>query len=359
MDYSKFISPIRRSVETPKDLIKDGKAVFGTFDKEFETMDLVSTIKPTALPSSFNKSRLTLWEACEIHLKEGLLLVALSDMALFGITKMIFFDYRTRKVYSIDNTLKSKDTIIAPNLINGSRAFAETKNSRVEFINNFDKGMAKVSGSHLKDDDYFEYLFELKKLSNPSVVSIPFGDNRPLYTEKMFFEAKGYLRFNDELIETDSESCAIIDDHRGFYPRKAHYDWLTSMGKIKVNGKDEWIAFNLTRNQSIDQEKYNENLIWKEGRSSLLPPVTFTKDKDVKALLKGERQTVHVKDEHGMVDLVYEIEACSPMITHALIVKIDYYVTFGRISGFLIDEDGTKYEFDKAEAIGEDKTLLL
>lgn len=35
---------------------------------------------------------------------------------------------------------------------------------------------------------------------------------------------------------TDDESTAIIDDHRGYYPRKAHYDWVTTMGKCEIDG---------------------------------------------------------------------------------------------------------------------------
>ena len=37
-DYSKFIAPERRSVPTPRNMVENGKCVFGTFDKEFETM---------------------------------------------------------------------------------------------------------------------------------------------------------------------------------------------------------------------------------------------------------------------------------------------------------------------------------
>ncbi len=58
--------------------------------------------------------------------------------------------------------------------------------------------------------------------------------------------------------------------------RKAHYDWVSTMGKLNIDGKMKWFGFNLTRNKSIDQEKYNENIIWFENETSLLPPVTFT-----------------------------------------------------------------------------------
>ena len=56
-EYSKFISEKRRSVPTPKDLVEDGKCVFGTFDKEFETMcwsDFVKGINKEDKPELIN-----------------------------------------------------------------------------------------------------------------------------------------------------------------------------------------------------------------------------------------------------------------------------------------------------------------
>lgn len=96
-DYSKFIAPERRSVPTPKDMVKDGKCVFGTFDKEFETMDLLGIKNPTAAPDCFKRLKLTLWEAMEVHLEEGVLLAVCCDMGIFGLTFHVFFDKRTKK----------------------------------------------------------------------------------------------------------------------------------------------------------------------------------------------------------------------------------------------------------------------
>ena len=45
-EFSKFISEKRRSVPTPKNLVEGGKCVFGTFDKEFETMDFLNIKNP-------------------------------------------------------------------------------------------------------------------------------------------------------------------------------------------------------------------------------------------------------------------------------------------------------------------------
>lgn len=380
-EYSKYISETRRAVPTPKDLVDEkGKVVFGTFESEFETMELLRAKRPTKAPDFLNKFKLTLWEATEVHLKNGVLLAVVCDMGIFGKQLNMFFDKRTKKVYCWDTQIKSKDTIIAPNLINGAIAEAKSEFGFVKYVNNFQDGRADLCGKHIgkclitvgREDktaakaikeNYgeatIEYDFKLTRLSKPCVVSIPFpySDNRTLYSQKDFFKAEGRLVINGEEMLTDEESTAIIDDHRGYYPRKAHYDWVTTMGVCNVDGEKKYLAFNLTRNQSIDQDKYNENLLWLEGKTSLLPPITFTRTPESKDF-KNYSEWI-VKDEHDMVNLKFKVYGVNPMIMHAGVVNIDYYVAFGELEGYLRDEDGKKYILDGMMGMGEDKTLLL
>ena len=379
-EYSKYISKKRRAVPTPKDLVdKDGNVVFGTFDKEFETMELMRAKKPTRAPDFLRKFKLTLWEACEVHLKNGVLLAVVCDMGIFGKQLNMFYDKRTHKVYCWDTQIKSKDTRIAPNLLNGSVAEARSDVGFVKYVNNFQDGKADLSGKHIgkclinSDDDKvcaetikenygeatIEYDFKLTRLSEPCVVSIPFpySTNRTLYSQKDFFKAEGKLVINGEEMLSDDETTAIIDDHRGYYPRKAHYDWVTTMGKCEVNGEKKWLAFNLTHNQSTDEAAYNENLIFFEGKTSLLPPVKFTRSVESKDFRNYSEWTI--KDEFDMVNLKFKVYGINPMVVHALIVNIDYYVAFGELEGYLRDEDGNKYVLDGMMGMGEDKTLLL
>ncbi len=380
-DYSKFIAPERRAVPTPKSMVtEDRKCVFGTFDKEFEDMDIVKLKGPTALPNCFNRLKLTLWEATEVHLKNGVLLAVVCDMGIFGKTLNVFWDKRTKKVYCWDTNLPSKETVIAPNLINGAVAEAHTPVSFVKYINNFQEGKCELSGKHegkclitagredkaaskaIKEnwgEATIEYNFTLKRLSDPCVVSIPFDKKRPrpLYSQKDFFKAEGRLVINGEEMLSDEDTTAIVDDHRGYYPRRAHYDWVTTMGKCEVDGERKFLAFNLTRNQSIDQDRYNENILWQEGKSSLLPPVKFERSIESKDFKNYSEWTV--KDEHDMVNLKFKVYGLNPMIMHAGVVNIDYYITFGELEGYLRDEDGKKYVLDGMLGMGEDKTLLL
>ncbi len=379
--YSKFIDEKRRAVPTPKSMVdENGRCAFGTFDKEFESMELLKLKKPTKAPDFLKRLKLTLWQATEVHLKNGVLLAVVCDMGIFGKTMNVFYDKRTKKVYCWDTNLKSKDTVIAPNLINGAVAEARTPVSFVKYVNNFQDGKCSLSGKHdgkclitagRKDktavesikENYgtasIEYSFELERLSKSCVVSIPFpySDNRPLYSQKDFFKVTGRLVINGEEMLTDDESVAVVDDHRGYYPRKAHYDWVTTMGKCEVDGEKKWLAFNLTRNQSIDQEKYNENLIFFEGKTSILPPVKF--ERSIESADFKDYSEWTIRDEHDMVNLKFKVYGINPMIMHAVVVNIDYYITFGVLEGYLRDEDGKKYVLDGMLGMGEDKTLLL
>ena len=381
-EYSKFIAKERRAVKTPKSMVnEDGTCVFGTFDKEFEEMELLKIKNPTHFPDFLNKFKLTLWEATEIHFKEGVLLAVVCDMGIFGKLMNVFYDKETHYVYCWDTQIKSKDTKIAPNLINGSIAEGRLGETFVKYVNNFEVGKATLDGKSVgkvlvtkprkdktavqamkenMEEGTIEYSLKLDRLSLPSVVSIPFATDRPrpLYSQKDFFKVEGSLTINGKTYTSDDFTTGIIDDHRGYYPRKAHYDWVTTMGNYEVDGKKQYIAFNLTRNQSIDQDKYNENLLWQVGKTSMLTPVTF--ERSISSWDFKDFSEWTIKDEHDMVNIKFKVFGINPMIVHVdHIVRIDYYITFGELEGYVRDEDGKKYILDGMLGMGEDKSLLL
>jgi len=356
--YSGLIPEKRRAVQTPENIVNpDGSCVFGTFDREFQKMDFVRLKRPTEAPQALNRIKLTLWEATEVHFDEGVLLLAVCDMGLFGKVVHVFYDKRTKQMTAWEANLTHGSVTIAPNLIGGSVTQAETKNCSVRYTNRFDEGACEIAGFHQSKSGRIEYALELRRLSKPSVVSIPFGPNRPLYSQKDFFRASGKISLGGEVLASNERSVAIVDDHRGYYPRHAHYDWVTTMGVNETNGEKRYFAFNLTRNQSINQNDYNENLIWLENETSLLPPVTFTRNRP-SGEFDGHAEWT-VRDEHGMVDVRFLVDAQYAMILHTGLVNIDYFIAFGSLEGRVLDEDGNAYHLDGMMGLGEDKTLLL
>ena len=373
-EYSKYISPKRRKQKTPKSIVDNkGKVIFGTFDSEFENLNLLDAYGPTRLPNWFNKYKLTIWEACEIKFKEGILLCGTSDMGSFGAMVSTFYDTKSKKIYSWFSYTKANEVKFTNNLINNSVNEIKTKDIFLKYTNNFNKGTCEISGKQIgkcligqknnwhnnHEDGSIEYSFKLERVSKPSIVSIPFpfSNNRTLYSQKDLFKIVGKLKINGQEYHTDDESTAIIDDHRGYYPRRMHYDWVTSFGKIDIKGTSQYFGFNLTHNQSIDEDAYNENIIWIGGKTSDLPPVKF--ERSVPTDKFSEYSDWTIKDKYDMVNVKFKVYGIFPMVFHYCIVNIDYYITYGEFEGYIRDETGEKYILDGMIGIGEDKTLLF
>lgn len=352
MNFKKYLSEKRIAVPTPDNIVDElGNCYFGTFDKEFQKMDFLKVNRPSKLPNIFNKFRLTLWEATEINFDKVILLTAVCDMGLFGTALTVIYDKRTKKCTYWKDMLLPTKAVISDTLINSAETYSKSKKVKIRYVNNFQRGEATVSGYAAdKNAGIVDYRVKLTRVSKPSVVNIPFDANRPLYTQKDLFKVEGYLEFNGERFIADDSTAAIIDDHRGYYPRHAHYDWVTTMGKKEIDGKEQYFGFNLTRNQSINQDDYNENLIWFEGESTLLTPVIF---KHISPNLWN------IKDTKGMVDVSFEIGDEFIMKMKTGILNTDYHITFGELKGYVCDPDGNKYILDGMAGIGEDKTVVF
>lgn len=352
MNFKHILSDKRKAVQTPNNIIDEfGNCYFGTFSEEFKNMDFLQVNRPSLLPNCFNKIKLTEWEATEVNFDKVVLLTAVCNMGLFGTALTVLYDKRTKKATCWQEMLPASKACISKNLLNGAESVSKGNNVKLTYINDFQKGQATVSGyAKARKAGFIDYRLKLKRVSLPSVVNIPFASNRPLYTQKDLFKVEGWLEVNGERFVADSATTAIIDDHRGYYPRKAHYDWVTTMGLKEIDGKEQYFGFNLTRNQSVNQDDYNENLIWFEGKTSRLTPVVFKHENS---------KRWHITDTHGMVDLTFEIGDEFLMKVLTGIINIDYHITFGELKGYVCDENGNKYVVDGMTGIGEDKSLLF
>lgn len=351
-NYPDYISEKRKPVATPEFLIEKGQAIFGTFDSQIPNLNMLSCKEPAGklLPRFLTKLRLSEWEAFEVMLDEGVLLAAVYKMGVIGFSIFVFFDRNEKKTYSWVNFAPISKCKVAPNLINSITSL-QTGKSNLIIENQFQDGIARAEGySKNKKSGSIEFKMECVRVSPPSVVSIPFGENKPLYSEKDFFKAQGYIIVNGRKLETNHRSTVIIDDHKGFYPFKMHYHWLTTMGKTNIDGKERYLAINFTRNQSLNQDDFNENILWLEDSSHPIPPVRF------EIINKGKWRVV---DDHNTVDVIFEIDGDYKMMVHLGLIDVSYTLPFGKVSGFVHDTAGNKYIVDGMYGIGEDKSTRL
>lgn len=347
--YPGYISPKRVPIDPPEKLVVDGKAIIGTFNSEIPVFDL---LKLNNKPEKKNLSKYTEWEALELSFDDFTLLTAVYATGPIGFTIMVFFDKKLGKVtHRWIQIGARKRAQVTKNLIDSDTEMYLGKTNYC-LKNRFKEGRASCIARSKGKSGEIEFEVELTNLSDPSVVSIPFGENLPLYSQKNIFAIKGHITVNGKKYEANEKTLAIIDDHKGYYPHLAHYDWLTTMEKVEIDGELKTFGFNLTRNQSINQDDYNENLIWLDNASSPLPPVYFTKDKD-------DNNIWYVKDEHGKVDVKFVVEDTFKIVLNVGIIMMKYYLPFGKIYGKVVDINGKEYNLDGMMGIGEDKTTKM
>ena len=350
MNKPEYISEKRIPVATPKDLVENGEAHFGTFSEPFEAMSLLDIKKPCGnMPGFMKKARLTIWEAFEINMDEGTLVSAVYNMNALGFNIMVFYDKTEDKVYSWQNFAPGYKCKVAPTLIN-SKTELHLKKSNLDIENHFEKGFCHAEGKAVnKKSGEFEFCMDAERLSPPSIVSIPLGKPNPLYSEKDFFKGTGYIKINGKTYKSNERTTCIVDDHKGFYPFHAHYDWLTMMGKVDIDGENKYLAINFTHNQSTNEDDYNENLLWLEGESFPIPPVKFE---------KLEKNYWRIYDDYGTVEVFFKMNKDFKMMLHLLVVDISYRLPYGTVKGY-VTVNGKKYIVDGMTGIGEDKTTRI
>ncbi|MBP5271343.1 MAG: DUF2804 family protein [Clostridia bacterium] len=344
------LSELRYPVPTPESLVdKKGRVAVGTFDKEFPIINLLDA-KKVGVPKFLNGVKVTLWEALEVNFEDISFLTAMSVLGgAVTVALTLVYDKTTKEMTAFMSPVPAFKTAMSENLFDGSETFAKSKRNSMTFENWQNQGKARVYGAGKTRKNEVSYDLHLTRWSDPAVGSMPFGGNISLYSQKDIFTVEGSVIFNGKEYKANDATMAIIDDHRGYYPRKAHYDWVTNMGYCTVKGQPVKFGFNLTRNQSIDQDDYNENILWLGDKNDRLPPVYFK---------HYDYDHWRIYDDYGTIDLDYQVHDRNLVKFNLGVACSDYSITFGDLKGFIIGEDGTKYEIDDV-GIGEDRSMKL
>ena len=164
-----------------------------------------------------------------------------------------------------------------------------------------------------------------------------------MYSHKGVFPVEGELEFGGETHGfSPDDSYALPDIHKGYYPYVMKWHWATAGGR---NDAGQLIGFNLTNNQVRDQEAYNENALWVDGKLHLLPPVTFTRTEG------GPWQVV---DEHGRVNVQFFPEVSRDIDANLLLLRSKYHGPYGRFEGTIADTQGNAVDISSCYGMAED-----
>jgi len=284
-------------------LVTNGQFEFGIFNEPIRNVNFLDAdiLPGYYLPRWVKNLRLKEFQAFQAGNKDFFCFITLFNAKISAFAQIRVFDIRKKQHYVYEKQL-------LPNLLN-------IPNGILNSINVYDGKSLSIRIENKLEDNYIKINFKANKTKempaleaeiignfqacDQMTVCIPFAKNRGMYAHKGITPMTGHLKINEEQNRfLENESFFIVDDHKGYYPYEMKWDWLTTA--FVKDGK--LIGINLTKNQSLNNEKYNENGIWINGQLTKLPAVEFTREgnlwsvKDKKGLINLEFQSLYPKE---------------------------------------------------------------
>ncbi|WBW99369.1 DUF2804 family protein [Oceanirhabdus sp. W0125-5] len=322
---------------------------FGTYNYPLENINIMDCVKPfrTWRPNKFNYLRLKEWEAFQGGNDRFFILGAVYNIKLMTMNIIVIYDRLKDKIYEYrEKSLRGK-LKIGKGMISSSTE-CRLKKTFIRFINKLECGEVNVKcfskGDKTKPDIDIEITGN--HIIDPNVICHPFDNNRALYSHKEIMTMKGKMVIGNETIFFNQENAfLIIDEHKGFYPFKMKYDWVTGYG---YGENRELIGFNFTDNQIREPHKYNENCLWNCKKYNL-PKIRVT---------HVNENLWNINDEEGKVDLEFNIINKYKLKFNYGIVASDYEAPFGVFNGKIHTDDGI-FIMEDFFGMGEKKRLKL
>ena len=329
--------------DTPKRLVENGKVVeWGFFKTPFRDLNLLD-IKIPGLPAFLNNFRLKEWQHYALIGGDFVLTFFFINGKYMSVSFCYFLDRNTGAFTEHHKNVPGGAARLTWDLFNGDCRFV-TGNYRMEFDNRLSEGKHRarinIKGTKKKPGitAEIEMLEDLNKIQ-PLVSVVPIGENRPMYTHKAAVPVRGEITYGDRRISlNEKRDIILIDIQKTYYPFNTWWQWAAFAGYDK---KGRLLALNLVKNMTTtDEEAYNENCLWVDGRLSKLSAVRFDFDaKDVTRPWKIETTDGKCKLE------MRPMGERKGYINLGILVD-DYHQPFGPFSGTIVDSEGVSYKIE-------------
>jgi hypothetical protein len=336
-------------LETPDRAVVNGQVQFGRFARPFRELNLLDAKCGITRVGGLRRFRLKEWEHWAVVHPNWYLSVAIVDVGFLVTSWLHLFDRRNRKAFEHVRKLPPWMFRAPANLwdhsgevkTRGYRVFVhnhlERQVHRLQIEVSGQRSLPAVSGTLLFNED--------PARTQPLVVMLPLGPNRPMFSHKSACPASGVLEIGGEKVEfTPDRDVGLLDYHRAYYPRNTFWRWATF---ATIDASGNLLGVNLTHNIIKDDEQFNENCIWHGNSISLLGAARFDVPKD-------PTQPWTIRTTDGAVNLELTPQGLRRERVNLGLIRTAYDQPYGLYSGTLVDYTGRRHTVEKAFGVAED-----
>ncbi len=350
-------APYTRNITTPPaKAVTNGAFNFGCYKQPFKEINFLEASRPyrLPLPKKIKGLQLREWQAFQIGNPDYFIMVAIYNAKKLSLAQFIFYNKKTKEKWRYERKVPAW-SLQVPNSLYETTAQYKGTNFLLHASHNINAQLLnlRVNIQSFKDlpsvKGFFGGNHDVKRYE-PMVVCMPFSEKRAMYSHKCLMPLEGELEVGEERIHFNpTNSFLIIDDHKGYYPFPTRYDWVTAAGR---QNDGSLIGFNLTHNQVLDPETYNENALWLDGILHPLPPIQVQRP-------NGVKNDWRIKDKYGMVDLTFTPVVHTAVDVNLLLFRSKYQGPYGYFNGYLMNQNGDKIQIENMFGMGEDFYLRV
>ena len=264
---------------TPERIVeKDGLIHFGSFRMPFQNANILDAkLYSLPVPGFWKNFRLKEWQHFGIVTPTHYFGMVIFDAKMGGFSFFYVYDRLNNSRFEHERQTYGKSFNVAKQPYNDVCRF-EAKGYRLCFENKLSQGFHQISIDIESDGERPAVkgditIHEDLNVYEPLVQVSPITQKRPFYTHKAAVPASGSIMTGSQKIVLDRNECvALIDEQKTYYPYFSFWKWATAAGYTN-DGK--LLAFNLCQNMIGDDEDYNENCFWMDGKIHYLKAARF------------------------------------------------------------------------------------
>jgi hypothetical protein len=319
----------------------EGSIRFGTYRTPFQRANILDApLYSFSAPAFWKNFRLKEWQHFGVMTPTHYFGMVIFDAKFMGTSFFYAYDRLKKTRFEHSRQGGRKALRVAKQVYNDECRF-ESEGYRLSFENKLNQGFHRILISIEKNGKQPAVQGEIivhedLNVVEPLVQVSPITLNRPFYTHKAAVSASGSIRTGSSEVVLDRASCvALIDEQKTYYPYFGFWKWATGAG----HGEDGRIqAFNLCQNMIADDEDYNENCFWMDGRIYCLKAARF----EFTDVLKPWKMST--SDQRLDLSFVPEGER-SEKVNIAGLIRSNFHQPFGRYSGCFRDDRGGTHSF--------------
>jgi hypothetical protein len=330
--------------ETPERMVENGRVVeYGAFRSTFRQVNFSDARITTAgrpMPRFYSRLRLKEWQHVGVIGDDFYFGFAIVDAKYLGNSFCYFLDRTSDKTVHHDSVAPPGVAVVARGLwhdqcrfhFGGYRISIDNR-----LANGFHRARVNIKGKADKPGirAEIEVIEDLEKVEPLELISLLRG-NRPGYTHKVACPVRGEITVGDRTYTVGEErGIALIDVTKTFFPYKTFWNWATCGGH---DDEGRMVALNLSKGISMNEDEYNDNVMWVDGRLSSLGVARFTMNEN--AVLDPWR----VETEEGRCVLGFEPRGERWGRINALVIMSDFHQPYGTFRGTAVDSAGAVHE---------------